>query len=237
MEEAAPKAESVMSGRPRRYDLELDWGEEERPRTSDTRMSFDWSSVIDEGRRKTNRDIRSPWEDSEDAPPRRGVSLEEERAFEQSIFSDMNDSRSDSRRTMTFIDILKQEREARERQAREAAKVLTDEPVLEPMNMFPEQESILPESEREITKGYTDLKRDIIAEMEKREGAGTEFDQTLAAIRAKRELREEIAVPEPPQSFVTLDPEEEFEKLLRREQTPSETEVPEETAVPEEPAA
>ncbi|MBQ6582795.1 MAG: zinc ribbon domain-containing protein, partial [Mogibacterium sp.] len=246
LEEAVAAAEPAMANRVRRYDLDLDWGEDDRPRNTDTKMSFDWSSVIDEGKRKSNRDIRSPWEEPEEPSPRRGITEEEERAFEQSIFSDMNESRPGRSRTMTFIDILKQEREARERQAAEAARIRVEEPDLEPMNNFPDQEAILPENEREITKGYTDLKRDIIAEMEKRDGAGTEFDEQLAAIRAKRVQREELLTPEPPQSFV-LDPEEEFAKLLKREAEdvfqpeipatlPPIVEEPEEPEIPAEPA-
>ncbi|MBQ6621482.1 MAG: zinc ribbon domain-containing protein [Mogibacterium sp.] len=210
--------EPAVENRVRNFDLALDWGEEERPKTSDTRMSFDWSSVIDEGRKKVNRDIRSPWDMPEESPADKAVTPEEERAFEQSIFSDMNESRPDRSRTMTFIDILKQEREAKARQAEDAAKSLTGEPELEPMDLFPAQEPILPKEEREVTKGYTDLKRDIIAEMEKRE-SGSDFTEQLNAIRSRREQREEVVAPEPPQTFV-LDPEEEFEKLLKR--TPSE---------------
>lgn len=181
----------------RGFSLDLDWNDvEEQPSKKTGNLDFDWSSVIEERKPKktTNKKIRSPWEDSSDAyemnpgmphtssyrAPKRSTSLEEE------LFGKEEPSR-DRSRTMNFIDVLKQEKD---QQAREEYEKLRSEsprrssisPTAHPAG----RETVLPEEQREHTQGYTDLKDDIFAGLEKDEPKELSFEDQLANIRAER---------------------------------------------------
>ena len=224
------------------------------PKKKTSSVSFDWSSVIEESHKKPTKKIRSPWETT-------GIDDEEAEAVTQSFSSVNNDwdrhktaepahkaeepdsieeilkrdsaavPASGHGRTMNFIEVMKQEKEEREKAAKEAeeASVSADSDF---------SESILPNEEREHTQGYTELKDDIVAELEKQasemdekevshrlDAASADFDEYLSA---RRKSHEEVFQAEPPHNFVddmvhvsaadTRDefklPEDEFETEL-----------------------
>ena len=68
------------------------------------RITFDWSNVVEEPHRKPVADIKSPWEHETG-----GID-------EDALFAEMTPS-NDHSRTMSFIDVLKQEKEAAEESA------------------------------------------------------------------------------------------------------------------------
>lgn len=230
-------------------DLEI-----KEPKKKTSSVSFDWSSVIEESHKKPTKKIRSPWETT-------GIDDEEAEAVTQSFSSVNNDwdrhktaepahkaEETDSLeeilkrdsaaapasghgRTMNFIEVMKQEKEERAKAAKEAeeASVSADSDF---------SESILPNEEREHTQGYTELKDDIVAELEKQasemdekevshrlDAASADFDEYL---NARRKSHEEVFQAEPPHNFVddmvhvsaadTRDefklPEDEFETEL-----------------------
>ena len=132
---------------------------------------------------------------------------------------------------MNFIEVMKQEKEEREKAAKEA-----EETTVSADSDF--SDSILPNEEREHTQGYTELKDDIVAELEKQasemdekevshrlDAASADFDEYL---NARRKSHEEVFQAEPPHNFVddmvhvsaadTRDefklPEDEFETEL-----------------------
>jgi len=230
-------------------DLEI-----KEPKKKTSSVSFDWSSVIEESHKKPTKKIRSPWETT-------GIDDEEAEAVTQSFSSVNNDwdrhktaepahkaeepdsleeilkrdsaaaPASGHGRTMNFIEVMKQEKEEREKAAKEAeeASVSADSDF---------SDSILPNEEREHTQGYTELKDDIVAELEKQasemdekevshrlDAASADFDEYL---NARRKSHEEVFQAEPPHNFVddmvhvsaadTRDefklPEDEFETEL-----------------------
>jgi hypothetical protein len=230
-------------------DLEI-----KEPKKKTSSVSFDWSSVIEESHKKPTKKIRSPWETT-------GIDDEEAEAVTQSFSSVNNDwdrhktaepahkaeepdsieeilkrdsaavPASGHGRTMNFIEVMKQEKEEREKAAKEAeeASVSADSDF---------SGSILPNEEREHTQGYTELKDDIVAELEKQasemdekevshrlDAASADFDEYLSA---RRKSHEEVFQAEPPHNFVddmvhvsaadTRDefklPEDEFETEL-----------------------
>ena len=114
---------------------------------------------------------------------------------------------------MNFIDVLKQEKDEQERTEYENLRKNVPADSFEDTAYPERRESVLPEYQREHTQGYTDLKDDIIAEMDKRDGAAT-FEEQLAKIRAEREeARKQEVAPEKPQNFVE-DSEQEFDRIL-----------------------
>lgn len=209
------------------FSLDLDWDDGEnhaRKRSSD--VAFDWSSVVDDrnSRRRRTKNIRSPWEDYSDdfetVPSTSPISTssyrapEKEPSFEEELFGKEEPSR-DRSRTMNFIDVLKQEKDEKDRAEYEKLRRDAQTERMAADTSYPaKQESVLPESQRERTQGYTDLKDDIIAEMDRREHSTKSFEEQLASIRAERqEARKQEEVPVKPQSFVE-DSEAEFEKIL-----------------------
>lgn len=208
------------------FSMNLDWDDSDThaPKRK-SEVAFDWSSVVDDrnSRRRPRKEVRSPWEDYSDefeSVPNRSASSgtssyrapEKKTSLEEELFGKEEPSR-DRSRTMNFIDVLKQEKDEQERAEYENLRknVPTDS---FGDTAYPERrESVLPESQREHTQGYTDLKDDIIAEMDKRDGAAT-FEEQLAKIRAEREeARKQEVAPEKPQSFVE-DSEQEFDRIL-----------------------
>lgn len=249
---------NMMDKRESSTKFDFNFGSEDleikEPKKKTSSVSFDWSSVIEESHKKPTKKIRSPWETT-------GIDDEEAEAVTQSFSSVNNDwdrhkpaepahkaeepdsleeilkrdsaaaPASGHGRTMNFIEVMKQEKEEREKAAKEAeeASVSAD---------YDFSESILPNEEREHTQGYTELKDDIVAELEKQasemdekevshrlDAASADFDEYL---NARRKSHEEVFQAEPPHNFVddmvhvsaadTRDefklPEDEFETEL-----------------------
>ena len=249
---------NMMDKRESSTKFDFNFGSEDleikEPKKKTSSVSFDWSSVIEESHKKPTNKIRSPWETT-------GIDDEEAEAVTQSFSSVNNDwdrhktaepahkteepdsleeilkrdsaaaPASGHGRTMNFIEVMKQEKEEREKAAKEAeeASVSADSDF---------SDSILPNEEREHTQGYTELKDDIVAELEKQasemdekevshrlDAASADFDEYL---NARRKSHEEVFQAEPPHNFVddmvhvsaadTRDefklPEDEFETEL-----------------------
>ena len=266
---------NMMDKRESSTKFDFDFGSEnleiKEPKKKTSSVSFDWSSVIEENHKKPTKKIRSPWEttgiDDEEAeavtqsfssvnsdwdrskPAQPAREAEESSSIEEMLKRDSAAAPASGRgRTMNFIEVMKQEKEERERAAREAeeAPVSTD---------FDFSESILPNEERENTQGYTELKDDIVAELEKQasemdekevshrlDAASADFDEYL---NARRKSHEEVFQAEPPHNFVddmvhvsaadTRDefklPEDEFETELSAFIRDNEEDEKEEAAV------
>lgn len=208
------------------FSMNLDWDDSDThaPKRK-SEVAFDWSSVVDDrnSRRRPRKEVRSPWEDYSDefeSVPNRTASSgtssyrapEKKTSLEEELFGKEEPSR-DRSRTMNFIDVLKQEKDEQERTEYENLRKNVPADSFDDTAYPERRESVLPESQREHTQGYTDLKDDIIAEMDKRDGAAT-FEEQLAKIRAEREeARKQEVAPEMPQSFVE-DSEQEFDRIL-----------------------
>ena len=208
------------------FSMNLDWDDSDThaPKRK-SEVAFDWSSVVDDrnSRRRPRKEVRSPWEDYSDefeSVPNRSASSgtssyrapEKRTSLEEELFGKEEPSR-DRSRTMNFIDVLKQEKDEQERAEYENLRKNVPADSFEDTAYPERRESVLPESQREHTRGYTDLKDDIIAEMDKRDGAAT-FEEQLAKIRAEREeARKQEVAPEKPQNFVE-DSEQEFDRIL-----------------------
>ena len=249
---------NMMDKRESSTKFDFNFGSEDleikEPKKKTSSVSFDWSSVIEESHKKPTKKIRSPWETT-------GIDDEEAEAVTQSFSSVNNDwdrhktaepahkaeepdsieeilkrdsaaaPASGHGRTMNFIEVMKQEKEEREKAAKEA-----EETSVSADSDF--SDSILPNEEREHTQGYTELKDDIVAELEKQasemdekevshrlDAASADFDEYL---NARRKSHEEVFQAEPPHNFVddmvhvsaadTRDefklPEDEFETEL-----------------------
>ena len=249
---------NMMDKRESSTKFDFNFGSEDleikEPKKKTSSVSFDWSSVIEESHKKPTKKIRSPWETT-------GIDDEEAEAVTQSFSSVNNDwdrhktaepahkaeepdsieeilkrdsaaaPASGHGRTMNFIEVMKQEKEEREKAAKEA-----EETTVSADSDF--SDSILPNEEREHTQGYTELKDDIVAELEKQasemdekevshrlDAASADFDEYL---NARRKSHEEVFQAEPPHNFVddmvhvsaadTRDefklPEDEFETEL-----------------------
>ena len=266
---------NMMDKRESSTKFDFNFGSEDleikEPKKKTSSVSFDWSSVIEENHKKPTKKIRSPWEttgiDDEEAeavtqsfssvnsdwdrskPAQPAREAEESSSIEEMLKRDSAAAPASGRgRTMNFIEVMKQEKEERERAAREAeeAPVSTD---------FDFSESILPNEERENTQGYTELKDDIVAELEKQasemdekevshrlDAASADFDEYL---NARRKSHEEVFQAEPPHNFVddmvhvsaadTRDefklPEDEFETELSAFIRDNEEDEKEEAAV------
>ena len=208
------------------FSMNLDWDDSDThaPKRK-SEVAFDWSSVVDDrnSRRRPRKEVRSPWEDYSDefeSVPNRSASSgtssyrapEKKTSLEEELFGKEEPSR-DRSRTMNFIDVLKQEKDEQERVEYENLRKNVPADSFEDTAYPERRKSVLPESQREHTQGYTDLKDDIIAEMDKRDGAAT-FEEQLAKIRAEREeARKQEVAPEKPQNFVE-DSEQEFDRIL-----------------------
>ena len=94
------------------------------------KVSFDWSNVVDEPRRREVKEIKSPWGTTDSID-------------EKEIYAEMTPSAEKSR-TMSFIDVLKAEKEEKERAAAEKAirytEVLNFDPDLTAFEEAPEVE-------------------------------------------------------------------------------------------------
>ena len=266
---------NMMDKRESSTKFDFNFGSEDleikEPKKKTSSVSFDWSSVIEESHKKPTKKIRSPWEttgiDDEEAeavtqsfssvnsdwenskPVQSEHKAEESSSIEEMLKRDSAAAPASGRgRTMNFIEVMKQEKEERERAAREAEEALVS-------TDFDFSESILPKEERENTQGYTELKDDIVAELEKQasemdekevshrlDAASADFDEYL---NARRKSHEEVFQAEPPHNFVddmvhvsaadTRDefklPEDEFETELSAFIRDNEEDEKEEAAV------
>lgn len=223
-----------------------EWKDDRRQRRagSSSGMTFDWSSVIDDTHRKATPDIRSPWESTgldDDSTPagsfeRRNSQKERipsmwESPVEDRVARDSAASSGGRERTLTYIDILKQEKGLKD--AKSGSFNWDDEAPASSGG----KESLLKNSEMEKTQGYDDLSSDITARLSGgkkeerketgkesgRENAGSadsgyserripDFEEQLEYIRARRKARTEA--PEPPRSFV--ESAEDEEKAIER---------------------
>lgn len=130
-------------------DLGFDWttqtmAEPKQP-AFDKRVSFDWTSVIDESHKKQIKEIRSPWDTSG-----LGVADEEAEKVSKVVEASHKDDMAidfkgidvtpstEKGRTLSFIDILKRERAEKERIAEEATKALIPEEKPEDFTLFDE---------------------------------------------------------------------------------------------------
>lgn len=190
-------------------------------------MNFDWSNVIDESHKKTiPTNLKSPWdstgidEESVSTTERVMESAKKVRYSDDDLFAELEKPSTDSSRTMSFIDMLRAERDEKEKRAAEAAMAVTEkEEIAFDYSAFDEKADlrytqILPNDEREYTRGYTDLGSDVIEEIKKAEEtpATTELDEY---IRLRNEARKEtvaVSEPEEPQRFVA--PAEEEQKNI-----------------------
>ena len=91
---------------------------EDKPASRMESVSFDWSAVVDEPHRKEVRNVKSPWESTGGFD-------------EKELYAEMTPS-TDRSRTMSFIDVLKAEKEEKERRSEERAFVYTDVLEVEP---------------------------------------------------------------------------------------------------------
>ena len=122
-----------------------------------TRVTFDWSNVIDEPQRKTVQDIKSPWSTT--------GSIDE-----KELYAEMTPS-TDRSRTMSFIDVLRAEKEQAEAEKKAGADMTPgsleteekaadaapelhiaplydlDQPVVTPFDLPEEEEEAKPEEE------------------------------------------------------------------------------------------
>lgn len=118
------------------YDIDIQWesSDTEAPDKAafDKRVSFDWTSVIDESHKKPVKDLRSPW----DPEPVNEINTFNEESAVDNIAVDADLMKefdgidvtptTEKGRTLTFIEILKKEREEKERASREAAEKLVE---------------------------------------------------------------------------------------------------------------
>lgn len=115
--QAEPAVESVAEP----VAANLSWNEPEekagQPVARRHTVAFDWSNVKEESHRKPVTEVHSPWGTT-------GLS-------EKELFAESDDTQEDHSRTMSFIDILKKERDAKAQEAEEAARPVTDKEAVE----------------------------------------------------------------------------------------------------------
>ncbi len=253
-ENAVRRAETAaISGKPanRPAMTDTEWKSDRRQRraSSADKVTFDWSSVIDDSHRKVNENLRSPWEstglkEEEHRTPAavyNGPGLFETKETEVPERQERKAEPAPARRerTLTYIDILKQEKGLKNPKGTETFNWDDDIPESEPA-------PVLSRDEMEKTQGYEDLSQDIVSrlagtgddkeaekpaakevrvEQKKDEGSRRsgsfdenkipDFEEQLAYIRARRQAR--TVTPEPPRSFV--ESAEAEEKEIQKEHT------------------
>lgn len=88
-------------------------------------VSFDWSGVKDEPHKKVVKEVTSPWGSDE-------VEAVDPREFLTETEKNMRDEKDQRSRTLSFIEILKKEREAKAKAAEEEARPVTEREQTEP---------------------------------------------------------------------------------------------------------
>jgi hypothetical protein len=225
------KKEEEKTFKPVHYDL--DWGDDTPAKPKTDRVSFDWSSVIDEGHRKKTNNIRSPWDtkglDEDETSPVLGEGFrgntgpeipedekEKKDDLEERIARDAAEKprTKDKSRTLNFIEIMKQEKEAQQKEKSGEGSLYRDDT---------EEGPILPEDEREKTRGNIDMDDDVVSAIRNdRDDMGElDFDSQLRRIREEgRKNSDRVLKHEPPQSFTEegrAEAAEEQKKELERE--------------------
>lgn len=186
-------------------------------------MAFDWSNVIDKSHKKVvPQDIKSPWdstgidEESVSSTTRMMESAKRTRYSDDDLFAELEKPSTSPSRTMSFIDLLKAEREEKEKAAYEAARPVTEkEDVSFDYSSFDEKpdfgysREILPERDREYTRGYTDFSSDVVETIRRQEEApaGSELDEYLK-LRSESRAKAEEPVVEAPKQYVTAAADE-----------------------------
>lgn len=146
----APESKEVLEP----ADFNLDWEtvDDEAPAKTafDKRVSFDWTSVIDESHKKSVVDIKSPWDEDatfEDmsktiAAPQKPEAPVAQPEVDEDLMKEFEGidvtPTTEKGRTLTFIEILKKEREEKERASEAAAAKLTQEKPTEGGDSFEE---------------------------------------------------------------------------------------------------
>lgn len=181
-------------------------------------MMFDWSNVIDESHKKqVPTNLRSPWDptglDEETAKSAETIMASSKKPsyVEDDFFVELEKPSTEPTRTMSFIDMLRAEREEKEKKAAIEASAVTEKPEeVFDYSAFEEKADleytqILPSEELEMTQGYTDLGSDLVAQINKVDEIATAESELDEYIRLRQEGRSEAAVisePEEPQRFV-----------------------------------
>ena len=153
--------------------------EPQRKAQPEKKVSFDWSEVVEESHKRKIPNVQSPWGstglDEESAMKTQKVVTERPhvRYSDDDLMENLNQPSTDPSRTMSFIDILKAEREEKERNSARMAQEHTEKQYATPdysafdhADGFSFENDILPADDREITQGYTDMNLDIVKEMQ-----------------------------------------------------------------------
>lgn len=150
-------ADKVVKDSPLDFEIKWETVDDEAPDKAafDKRVSFDWTSVIDESHKKEVKDIRSPWdpepvkaENSFEQAPKKEKSVEDKDLMKEFEGIDVTPT-TEKGRTLTFIEILKKEREEKEKAANEAAAKLFEKEPTDEGDSF-EDLSSMPETKFEI---------------------------------------------------------------------------------------
>ena len=143
-------------------------------------VSFDWSGVVDESHKREIPRVKSPWgntglDEEESARTERVVSSRPSTRYtDDDLFEDISQPSKDPGRTMSFIDVLKAEREEKMQAASRAAEPVTqrrrtadDYSAFDHADGFAFENEILPKRDREMTQGYTDMNLDIVKDIDR----------------------------------------------------------------------
>ncbi len=194
-----------------------------------TRVTFDWSNVIDEPHRKKTETIKSPWETT--------GSVEE-----KDILEELNTPSTSRSRTMSFIDVLKAEKEQKAQEEQKATEEAA-EPVAEPISSL---EKMVAEDSQNAQNSieYTEvLDPGFLGETteEKKEVEESEFKEPEMPVLHFAPLFDDVDEPVKTPFDFEESTEPEFEEPEFEEATEPEIEVPvvesepETIEVPEEP--
>ena len=202
------------------------------------RATFDWSNVIDEPKKKTIPDIKSPWEATG------GVD-------EKELYAEMGPSTERSR-TMSFIDVLKAEKEQQEAARTEvpAAEPAPEAPaapekrpfeyteVLDPGFLEPEAPAAEEKEEKIPQLHFAPLYEDIDAPVVTPFDVPEEEEETIPAeeVQITETVQEEAPAAEEAEEAPAEEAEEPAAEIYI-EETVEEEEAPAEEAVEEAPAA
>lgn len=161
---------------------------EPAPAHKSEHLAFDWSNVVDEPHKREIPDVKSPWATTS------GID-------EKELYAEMTPS-TDRSRTMSFIDVLKAEKEEKEKKAEERAFEYTDvlhvDPDLSAFNDAPQLH-------------YAPLYEDV------NEPVKTPFDDPEPAVKeAAAPVREEpVLEPETPAVETSRETIAQFDEYVR----------------------
>jgi len=161
---------------------------EPAPAHKSEHLAFDWSNVVDEPHKRKIPDVKSPWATTS------GID-------EKELYAEMTPS-TDRSRTMSFIDVLKAEKEEKEKKAEERAFEYTDvlhvDPDLSAFNDAPQLH-------------YAPLYEDV------NEPVKTPFDDPEPAVKkeAAPVKKEPVLVPETPAVETSRETIAQFDEYVR----------------------